>query len=83
MKKEYADIKNAILNLDDSLFSLDELISLKSFIPTPEEINLVSEYKGDFKLLDKPEQFFLEVKKKHAEKKKYTHISLTLFFELH
>lgn len=58
---EFADLKKSIINLDDSVLSLEELLSLKSFIPTPEEINLLNEYKGDIKLLDKPEQFFLEV----------------------
>eukprot|EP01119_Soliformovum_irregulare_P017325 TRINITY_DN5126_c0_g1_i1.p1 TRINITY_DN5126_c0_g1~~TRINITY_DN5126_c0_g1_i1.p1 ORF type:complete len:1319 (-),score=517.97 TRINITY_DN5126_c0_g1_i1:43-3999(-) len=55
------ELKKAIVEVDDSKLTHDDLISLMSFLPTSEELNLVREYQGDKQLLDKPEQFFLEV----------------------
>lgn len=61
MKLEFSEIKMAIIDLDDSKMTVDNLQLLKTFIPTNEEITLIKEFTGEKSRLDKPEQFFLEI----------------------
>jgi len=61
MKKSFTEIKAAIIDLDDSQMTIENLISLKSFIPTSEELAQIRAFDGDKNKLDRPEQFFLEL----------------------
>jgi hypothetical protein len=38
LKMEFPDIVKAIIGLDDSMITLEELMTLKTIIPTPEEV---------------------------------------------
>lgn len=38
MKKENAELRKAIVEMDDGILSIEEVQSLNSFIPTPEEV---------------------------------------------
>eukprot|EP01114_Cavostelium_apophysatum_P017893 TRINITY_DN5407_c0_g1_i4.p1 TRINITY_DN5407_c0_g1~~TRINITY_DN5407_c0_g1_i4.p1 ORF type:complete len:1109 (-),score=351.51 TRINITY_DN5407_c0_g1_i4:127-3453(-) len=61
MRLATQEIREAIVNLDDAIISLENLQLLSTFIPTPEELTLLREYTDDKSKLDKPEQFFLEL----------------------
>ena len=54
------DIMKAVLDLDDSILTLDKLTALRNIVPSSDDIVAVKEYKGDKKLLGKVESFFLE-----------------------
>jgi len=56
-----ADIRKAILELNEQLLSPENLNALVNFVPVQEEIDLLSEYEGDKNLLGIPEKFFLEI----------------------
>eukprot|EP01125_Pyxidicula_operculata_P022201 TRINITY_DN895_c0_g2_i1.p1 TRINITY_DN895_c0_g2~~TRINITY_DN895_c0_g2_i1.p1 ORF type:complete len:999 (-),score=248.54 TRINITY_DN895_c0_g2_i1:3227-6223(-) len=59
---EFADIKDAILNLDETVFRTEDIQVLIPFSPQKEEIELLSPYKKDPPSnLGKPEKFFVEI----------------------
>lgn len=59
LKKEPEEVFEAILGLDDSMFTIDELESLMSIVPTAEDLGPLKEFSGDVSKLDKPEKFFI------------------------
>lgn len=64
----FQDIRNAICNFDDKVLSLDELLSLKPLLPTPEERALLEVYLNNSKSksnrqFDTPELFLMELMK--------------------
>jgi len=64
----FKDIRNAICNFDDKVLTLDELLSLKPLLPTPEERALLEVYLHNTKnknnhQFDTPELFLLELMK--------------------
>ncbi|OUM68112.1 hypothetical protein PIROE2DRAFT_58291 [Piromyces sp. E2] len=64
----FKDIRNAICNFDDKVLTLDELLSLKPLLPTPEERALLEVYLNNNKnksnhQFDTPELFLLELMK--------------------
>ncbi|KAI8905177.1 formin homology 2 domain-containing protein [Gorgonomyces haynaldii] len=56
-----AEIKQALLQVDDDVLSLERLDQMHRFAPTTAEIDLVKTYEGDFELLAKPEQYFATI----------------------
>ncbi|KAL0476714.1 hypothetical protein AKO1_006198 [Acrasis kona] len=54
-------IKEAVIKLDDSKLDQNQLNVLRAIAPTAEEIEQVTAYEGDKKLLAEPDKFFLHV----------------------
>ena len=61
-KVPYAQIREAIIELDENFLYGDIPSKLVECVPTKEEIDLVTEFQGNYEQLGKAEQFFLEVK---------------------
>ncbi|CAI2175942.1 18087_t:CDS:10 [Funneliformis geosporum] len=61
IKMPYSEIKNAILELDDEKLSVENLRSIKQYVPNSEEIELVKEYDGDLSTLGNAENYFREI----------------------
>ncbi|CAG8721632.1 8850_t:CDS:2 [Rhizophagus irregularis] len=57
----YSEIKDSILELNDEKLSIENLRSIKQYIPTSEEIELVKEYDGDLLTLGNAENYFREI----------------------
>ena len=57
----YAEIKNLVLNLDDTQLTLDRLQTLIQNVPNAEETELVTTFEGDKNTLGNVEKFFLEM----------------------
>jgi hypothetical protein len=68
IKMTYAEVRTRVLEMQDSEFSSDQLVSLQEFLPTPEEVTAVKGYVdggGVKELLGEAEKFmaeFLDVK---------------------
>eukprot|EP00743_Colponemidia_sp_Colp-15_P010039 GILK01011020.1.p1 GENE.GILK01011020.1~~GILK01011020.1.p1 ORF type:complete len:643 (-),score=78.15 GILK01011020.1:186-1979(-) len=60
-KMAYVDIKRAIMSMDFSVFSLEQVVSLLRMVPTAEEMQAVNSYEGDLLELGETEQFFAEI----------------------
>lgn len=60
-KISHAEIKKAILELDENVFGPENINALIQFAPTPEEIELLSSYDGDKSQLGVPEKFTMEI----------------------
>lgn len=56
------EIKKALLNIDESILTVEKVKQLKIFAPTKEEKEALQKFQGDKKELGRAEQFFLEVK---------------------
>ena len=52
-------IRDAVLAMDEKMLNLARLQKLKNCCPTPEEIEVVTSYEGDVKLLGNTEKFFM------------------------
>jgi len=61
LKLPPASIKQAILELDDSLLSADHLTKIITVFPNEEELSVLSAFKGDVGDLAKPESFFVQL----------------------
>lgn len=57
----YPDIRDAIWNIDDHSLSTDNLMAIRQYIPTKEEIEIVKEYNGDIDLLGNAERYYRSV----------------------
>jgi hypothetical protein len=62
IKIPFSAIKIAILELDDSRLSVDNLRSLQSCCPSSEEIKLISNYQGSIEELGNAEKYINQVK---------------------
>lgn len=60
-KISHADIKKAIIELDENVMTPENVNALVQFTPTPEEIEMLSSFEGDKNLLGVPEKFTLEI----------------------
>eukprot|EP00742_Colponemidia_sp_Colp-10_P008425 GILJ01009125.1.p1 GENE.GILJ01009125.1~~GILJ01009125.1.p1 ORF type:complete len:641 (-),score=83.19 GILJ01009125.1:204-1919(-) len=60
-KMAYVDIKRAIMSMDFSVFSLEQVVSLLRMVPTAEEMQAVNSFEGDLLELGETEQFFAEI----------------------
>jgi hypothetical protein len=61
LKLSPTEIKNAILDFNEKVLSEDALRSMRDFVPTPEELQMIKEYPGDKNDLADAEKFFLEI----------------------
>ena len=61
IKMPYSEIKDAILEFDDEKLSVENLRSIKQYVPTNEDIELVKEYYGDLSTLGNAENYFREI----------------------
>lgn len=61
IKVPFAEVRMALLQCDESKLSVDNLKSIKSCLPTTEELELVRDYDGDVGALSKADQFFKEM----------------------
>ncbi|KAG1439677.1 hypothetical protein G6F56_012213 [Rhizopus delemar] len=58
IKLPYPEIRDSIWNIDDNKLSIDNLIAIRQYIPTKEEIEIVKEYQGDINMLGNAERYF-------------------------
>ena len=61
IKVPFPELRVALLQCDESKLTVDHLKSIKSCLPTPEELSLVRDYDGDMGGLSKADQFFHEM----------------------
>lgn len=61
IKIPFAQLRTALLQLDESVLTEDNLKALKACVPTSEEMELIREYDGDVSALSKADQFFKEM----------------------
>eukprot|EP01097_Dermamoeba_algensis_P009101 TRINITY_DN6286_c0_g2_i1.p1 TRINITY_DN6286_c0_g2~~TRINITY_DN6286_c0_g2_i1.p1 ORF type:complete len:147 (+),score=34.80 TRINITY_DN6286_c0_g2_i1:211-651(+) len=57
----HEEIKNAIMSLNEYMLSVDNILALKQFSPTAEEIDSLRNYTGEKELLGVPEKFLLHM----------------------
>ncbi|TKY84985.1 hypothetical protein EX895_006065 [Sporisorium graminicola] len=61
IKVPFPELRVALLQCDETKLSVDNLKSIKSCLPTAEELGLVRDYDGDIGGLSKADQFFKEM----------------------
>ncbi|KAL0082837.1 hypothetical protein J3Q64DRAFT_1679868 [Phycomyces blakesleeanus] len=61
IKWSYPDIRDAIWNIDDHRLSVDNLMAIRQYIPTKEEIETIKEYEGDVEMLGNAERYFRSI----------------------
>lgn len=61
IKMPFAEIREALLAMDDAKLGGQALRSIAQFAPTQEEVEMIREYQGDRALLGSAERFFLEI----------------------
>ncbi len=59
-KMPYPELRKAIENLDEEVLTVDNLVALKQYIPTPDELNSLNEQE-DVSVLSAPDKYLLEV----------------------
>ncbi|KAF9232167.1 hypothetical protein BU15DRAFT_55302 [Melanogaster broomeanus] len=59
-KSRYPAIRQALLDLDDSILSIDDLRAISKQLPTTEEMNRIKDF-GDVSKLAKPDQYLHEI----------------------
>jgi hypothetical protein len=57
IKFSYQEMKTKIKELDSTAFTIEQLESMKEFLPNQEEINQIKGYKGDINLLGLAEKY--------------------------
>ena len=62
-KMAYAEIRKAIMDLNEEVLPMENVAALKQLTPEPEEIEQLKEFSGDVENLGKAEKFFLEMMK--------------------
>ncbi|CAN0494486.1 unnamed protein product, partial [Ectocarpus sp. 8 AP-2014] len=61
IKMTYAETRQAVMNMDETVLSSNVLQSLQEFMPTTEEEKTLLNYNGDPALLGNAEKFMLEM----------------------
>ncbi|KAG0234469.1 hypothetical protein BGW41_001142 [Actinomortierella wolfii] len=61
IKLPYADIRIAILEIQDDKLNVENLKAIKQYVPSNDEIELVREYEGDFDTLASADRFYREI----------------------
>lgn len=61
IKVPFPELRTALLQCDESKLVVDHLKSIKSCLPTVDELELVRDYDGDVSTLSKADQFFKEM----------------------
>ena len=59
IKLSFPDVRTKIENMEDELFTTDQLLSLAEFLPLNEEIQMLKSYKGDVELLGQAEKYMI------------------------
>jgi Formin Homology 2 Domain/Subunit CCDC53 of WASH complex len=62
IRLEFEEVKQKIMVMDDKVFTTDQLISLKEFLPTHEEADKLALFTGDRTLLGQAEKYMLVMK---------------------
>ena len=57
----YTAIRKAIINLDDIMLTVENLRSLRQYIPTKDEAESLQQFDGKYDQLGNAEKYFLEV----------------------
>jgi diaphanous 1 len=60
-KLSFSEIREALLELDEEVLTVERLLALKSAFPNDEERKKLAAFKGDKSSLSRPEQFLLEM----------------------
>eukprot|EP00644_Phytophthora_capsici_P014633 jgi/Phyca11/573652/estExt2_Genewise1.C_PHYCAscaffold_540263 len=63
VKLSYTEIAEAVMKFDPNGLTIEQLIGINEFLPTSEEVALVSGYTGDIGMLGEAEKFILEISK--------------------
>ncbi|KAI9267814.1 Formin, FH2 domain-containing protein [Sporodiniella umbellata] len=61
IKLSYPEIRDSIWNIDDNKLTVDNLIAIRQYIPSKEEIEIVKEYQGDVNMLGNAERYFIAI----------------------
>ncbi|CAJ0645500.1 437_t:CDS:2, partial [Entrophospora sp. SA101] len=61
VKMSYSEIRDAILEIDDEKLSIENLKSIKKYVPTLQEQNLINQYTGDLLALGNAENYFKNI----------------------
>ena len=62
LKMSPATIVDALLAVNEDVLNLNMVNCLLDAIPTPDEISLISNYNGEYDMLENPEKYILEIK---------------------
>ena len=62
MRLNFDAIRKAVITMDETAMSKNQINTLKSIVPTEEEVNLVSAFDGDASQLAEPDRFFYIMK---------------------
>nr|CCA23131.1 forminhomology 2 domaincontaining protein putative [Albugo laibachii Nc14] len=63
VKVSHRELACGIHQLNACSLTVEQLMSIREFLPTAEEVNVVTNYKGDVSLLGDAEKFILEIAK--------------------
>jgi hypothetical protein len=61
MRLPYEEIRDAILEMDERKLSVEQVKALKDMAPTPDEIEAIKTYEGEYEMLGPTEQFFTKI----------------------
>ncbi|DAZ98813.1 TPA: hypothetical protein N0F65_000969 [Lagenidium giganteum] len=61
VKLSYSEVSTAVMTLTPNGMTLEQLMGINEFLPTPEEIATVKQYNGEKALLGEAEKFILEI----------------------
>ncbi|GLE06378.1 hypothetical protein PINS_up015625 [Pythium insidiosum] len=78
IKLSYSDIARAIQNFDAAGLTTQQLIGIREFLPTPEEVSAIAAYSGDESVLGEAEKFMREI----GKVKRYVSRTECLVFQL-
>lgn len=59
IKFKFEELRDKIKNMDDHGLTTDQLKSIEEFLPQPQEMTVLKNYKGDFELLGITEKFMI------------------------
>lgn len=62
LKMSPATIVDALLAVNEEVLNLNMVNCLLDAIPTPDEVSLISNYNGEYDMLENPEKYILEIK---------------------
>ncbi|PWZ03137.1 hypothetical protein BCV70DRAFT_12160 [Testicularia cyperi] len=61
IKVPFSELRAALLDCDENKLGLDQLKSMRTCLPTADELELVRDFDGDINTLSKADQFFKEM----------------------
>ena len=57
IRMSFEEVKSRIMQMDDHVFSTDQLRSLEEYLPSPDEAAIIKAFKGDFEMLGQAEKY--------------------------